>query len=170
MFAVGGVARALTGDVASLLRPPGAQDEAAFLASCIKCDKCRSACPQGCIRPAAIEDGILNARTPRLNFERGACDFCGKCADACPTGAIADFNSEPISIGVARLNAAECANCEKCLEACPYEAIQWDAQNALPIIDELKCNGCGRCEFICPSASFGYYSGAKQRAIHVETV
>ena len=37
MFAVGGVAYALEGEDRGLLRPPGAQDEAHFRATCLKC-------------------------------------------------------------------------------------------------------------------------------------
>lgn len=170
VFVIGGASRTLAADSEPLLRPPGAEDEASFLALCIKCDKCRSACPQGCIRPAALEDGILNARTPRLNFELGACDFCGKCVDVCPTGALGSLDAAQAKLGVARLEASECASCKKCAEACPYGAIQWDEQSGLPIIDAVQCNGCGKCEFVCPSASFGYYTGSKQRAIHVEPI
>ena len=45
MFAVGGAAYALSGDDLKPLRPPGAQDAAHFAATCLKCNRCESACP-----------------------------------------------------------------------------------------------------------------------------
>lgn len=57
MFAVGGVAYALEGEDRGLLRPPGAQDEAHFRATCLKCNgakpPARSAvCARACSRTA----------------------------------------------------------------------------------------------------------------------
>lgn len=79
MFAVGGAAYALSGDDPKPLRPPGAQDAAHFAATCLKCNRCESACPQQCLRTGVLEDGILNWRTPIMDFHRGACTFCGAC-------------------------------------------------------------------------------------------
>ena len=31
---------------------------------------------EGDAKFAAVEDGFLNARTPKLDFRRGFCDFC----------------------------------------------------------------------------------------------
>ena len=84
MFAVGGAAYALEGEDRGLLRPPGAQDEAHFRATCLKCNRCETACPQHCLRTGVLEDGLLNWRTPIMDFHRGACDFCGVCEDVCP--------------------------------------------------------------------------------------
>ena len=47
-----------------LLRPPGGQDEANFIAKCLKCDRCRSVCHTSVIGPANLADGLLDARTP----------------------------------------------------------------------------------------------------------
>ena len=165
VIALGGASRALSGEH-DLLRPPGGQDETHFIAACVRCDRCRSACPTECIRPAALEDGLVNVRTPHLNFELGYCNFCGKCAEVCSTGALQAFD-ETCQIGYAHLDASACARCEKCVDACSYQAISWDDANQLPVIDESKCNGCGQCENICPSASYGYYTGNTRRAIYV---
>ena len=86
-FAVGSAASALDGG-ATCLRPPSAEDEERFRSLCLKCDRCRSACPQGCVRTGTLEDGLLNWRTPVMDFHRGLCDFCGRCEQTCPTGAI----------------------------------------------------------------------------------
>ena len=54
---------------ATLLRPPGGQDEEQLVRGCLHCEKCREVCPKHAIAPAHIEDGILNARTPRMDFK-----------------------------------------------------------------------------------------------------
>ncbi|MEE0594485.1 MAG: 4Fe-4S dicluster domain-containing protein, partial [Eggerthella lenta] len=54
---------------ATLLRPPGGQDEEQLARGCLHCEKCREVCPKHAIAPAHLEDGILNARTPRMDFK-----------------------------------------------------------------------------------------------------
>lgn len=165
VIALGGAAKALAGE-GDLLRPPGGQDEARFIGACVKCDRCRSVCPTGCIRPAALEDGLVNVRSPRLKLSLAYCDFCGKCVEVCSTGALEAFG-QTCRIGCAHLDAESCARCKKCVDACIYQAISWGEATQLPVVDEASCNGCGRCENICPSASYGYYTGATRRAIYV---
>ena len=64
MFAVGGAAYALEGEDRGLLRPPGAQDEAHFRATCLKCNRCETACPQHCLRTGVLEDGLSTGARP----------------------------------------------------------------------------------------------------------
>ena len=59
LLALGGTGVALAGE-RQLLRPPGGQDEGRLWGACIKCDRCRSACPHGAIDVAHLEDGIVN--------------------------------------------------------------------------------------------------------------
>lgn len=172
MAAVGGVGVALAGQD-ELLRPPGAQDETRFLKLCLKCDRCRSVCPQTCITISTLEQGLINARTPRLDFHKGYCDFCGKCADVCPTGAILPGFDEAVDrVGVAVIDEDEClafsgsGGCRKCIEECPYEAIV--AVAGVPRVIADSCNGCGICEHACPSGSLRAFSGdRKRRGINV---
>lgn len=180
MLAVGGVSVAWANET-ELLRPPGAQDEESFLGACIRCDRCRSACPQNAISVAHMEDGIINIRTPKMNYKLGACDFCGGeflCAVNCPTQAISfGFDPSKDMIGVAKVDYEECllyrSNshlCSRqCVSACPYDAVIYDPNdNSLSVNVEL-CNGCGICEYVCPSASYGTYTSSGKRGINVES-
>lgn len=163
-----------------LLRPPGAQDEAALIAGCIRCGKCREVCPQSAIGVAHIEDSIINARTPNMDFKSGYCNFCQDreggplCAQVCPTGAIKKLqDTSNVIIGKAELNrdwclAARGMGCHECVDHCPYNAITI-GEDAVPVVQFDLCNGCGACERYCISMSSGaLIDGANDRAILVK--
>ena len=148
---VGASAIAFAGE-GGLLRPPGGQDEGALVAACVKCDRCRSACPTNVVGVAHVEDGLLQARTPVLDFHKGYCDFCGKCQ------------------GVAVVQKDRCIayfeGCVECEKACPYEAIALDDVGH-PVIDAAKCNGCGVCENVCPALVYRSFAGGSRRGVVV---
>lgn len=169
-FAVGGAAYALSGDETPL-RPPGAQDETRFKAACIKCERCRSVCPRGCIKTATLEQGTLNWRTPVMDFHRGFCDFCGQCETVCPTGAIQNVSENSSHIGEAVVDTDRCiawvqGGCRVCVDACPYKAITLDSSGR-PVVDASACNGCGICENECPSNTFLSFAGGALRGINI---
>lgn len=171
LFALGGAGKALAGEQ-ELLRPPTTQGEDAFAAKCLKCNRCETVCPQGSIRTAVLEDGLLNWRMPAMDFHRGICDFCGKCAEVCPSGAIEGIDENSNRIGVAVIEQDRClayqqSGCRICVEACVYGAISLD-EHGRPVVDTSKCNGCGRCEYKCPSNSYLSYGGGKKRGINVQ--
>lgn len=181
----------------NLCRPPGGQVEDHFIGACVRCGKCMEVCPTGVIVPAAIEDGIVNVRTPKLNFSRtatdlgglmGWCDHCAehnggqaKCADVCPSGALdlaVDSSFDTMHLGVAEITTDWCLawllkGCTLCKNACPRDAIYFDDVNR-PHVETELCNGCGSCEQVCVSLesvslSAGDRSG-ETRAIHVNPV
>ena len=179
LLAVGGVTKYAFGSEL-VLRPPGGQNEDHFIATCIKCDRCRSACPLNCISVANMNDGLLNARTPKLDFHKGYCDFCDGdflCAANCPTGAlgaVGSFDPKTEWIAPAILDTGLCiayqpegGGCRRCIDGCPFGAITADAYNR-PVVDVKKCNGCGYCEYICPSNTYRLFSRTGKRAISVE--
>ena len=144
-----------------------------LFSACIKCDRCRSVCPTGVIGVGHVEDGLLNARTPVLDFRRGICDFCGLCQRVCPTGAIGNFDETAEKIGMAIVQTDRCIayfdGCRECSDACPYDAITLD-EGSHPVVDPEHCNGCGVCENICPALVYRSFSGGTRRGIQVVTI
>jgi ferredoxin-type protein NapG len=120
-----------------------------------------------------MNDGLLNSRTPKLDFHKGYCDFCNLCIEHCPTAALQTFDPDVEWIGPAVIDEELCiaylvnGGCRLCVDGCPFDAISVDSNNR-PIVDLSKCNGCGYCEFICPSNSYRSYQGTNRRAIAVE--
>ncbi|MFX0005057.1 MAG: P-loop NTPase [Candidatus Hodarchaeota archaeon] len=51
---------------------------------------------------------------------------------------------------------SNCINCKKCVNDrfCEFNALKWDDQNSIPIIDFLKCEGCGACKVLCSEHAF----------------
>jgi len=173
MLAVGGITKYAFGET-PLLRPPGGQDEDHFIAACIKCDRCRSICPLNCIAVANMNDGLLNARTPKLDYRIGYCDFCNLCIECCPTGALRSFDPEQEWIAPAVIDRDLCiahqpegVGCRRCIDGCPFEAIRAD-DFGRPVVEVEKCNGCGYCEYICPSNSYRVFTGTRKRGITVQ--
>ena len=167
----------------AIVRPPGGQDEDRLISACIRCEKCYEICPRDVIRPAHIEDGILNMRTQTFDFSDGYCDWCTEenggtplCVSACPTRALelpAGATKENTIIGKAVINTDWCLaykliGCRFCYDACPYGAITLDDENR-PVVLDNKCNGCGACESVCVSLQNGSISeGATSRAITIK--
>jgi MinD superfamily P-loop ATPase len=50
----------------------------------------------------------------------------------------------------------QCINCRQCIDDhfCEFNALNWDDQNMIPIIDFLKCEGCGACKVLCSEKAF----------------
>jgi ferredoxin-type protein NapG len=156
------------------LRPPGAgEDEADFLARCIRCGKCGLACPYDVVffddpaRPVPVSGDALSG-TPRIYPARGACRLCADlpCIAACPSGALQPLQDRrQVRMGLAVLDRDRCValkgmRCEVCYRSCPLidEAIsidyylrEGDAIHAVfePVVSAEACVGCGICEQRC---------------------
>ena len=168
-----GVATTSVDAASAPLRPPGGQDEARMLARCVRCDRCRSACPTDCIVLATPEDGLARMRTPLVSYKDGGCTFCDRCIDACPTGALAPFDPHAEKIGLAQVNADACVafrspgSCKLCQDACAFDAIV--ISEGHPKVVRERCNGCGLCEAACWGRGRDD-TGATVRGIEVRTV
>ncbi|MDR1284757.1 MAG: 4Fe-4S dicluster domain-containing protein [Campylobacteraceae bacterium] len=89
------------------LRPPGALDENAFLATCIKCGQCIQVCPYHSINMYDIAN-LNSIGTPYIDaYERG-CYLCDlfPCVLACPTGSLQHevTTADDIRMGTAYIN------------------------------------------------------------------
>lgn len=156
MLGLGAVVRG-AGSGAQFVRPPGAIVEPAFLASCLKCQRCAEVCPTGIITQVIVAENVLGFGTPRLSFHQGYCTLCMKCAEVCPTGALRVPPGQAVVPGVAEINTLNCVawnwgGCTKCRQACPNDAVLLDSSDR-PAIDSTRCNGCGQCEYECPSST-----------------
>ena len=49
----------------------------------------------------------------------------------------------------ARVDITKCHGCQGCDAICPECAIEWNAINNVPIIDDDKCVECGLCVIAC---------------------
>ena len=141
---------------ASLVRPPGALPEKAFLSRCIKCGQCMRICPTNVIQPAGMQGGLEGLWTPVLNFRIGTsgCQFnCIACGNLCPTAAIRPISIDerlgknryaeqgPITIGTAFVDRGRCLPwamdrpCIVCQENCPVSPKAIRTRNVFNTID-----------------------------------
>lgn len=147
------------------LRPPGAVDELTLKGLCTRCGNCIRSCPHGIIRRETGRHGIAGILTPVLTFDEDYCrEDCTRCTRVCPSGALAgmDLGNKPhIQIGLAQVDMNICLlgedrECSACMRWCPYNAIGYVFSEAeytlVPVIDDVKCNGCGACEVACPTS------------------
>lgn len=183
LLALGGVGAAMPAE--ALVRPPGGQGEAQLASACIRCEKCYEVCPRSVIAPSHLEDGLVQVRTPVMDFSSNWCDFCQEenggdplCVKCCPTQALelpAGATAESTIIGEAVIDTDTCLayrliGCKFCYDACPYEAIELDDEGRPHVIVE-NCNGCGACESVCVSLkNASITAGATHRAIIVVPV
>jgi ferredoxin-type protein NapG len=147
-----------TGDHA-LLRPPGAIDEASFLATCQRCDACVRACPADAIYLLGRSAGDATG-TPVIDPDRAPCVVCDglQCTQVCESGALATLLvPKHIRMGVAEVYDPLCLRtqgdgCTICVERCPMgtDALCLDGDGP-PLVKAEGCVGCGVCQHACPT-------------------
>ncbi len=147
------------------LRPPGAAAEKDFAGLCLRCSNCVKSCPTKIIHADTGEGGVLGLLAPVLSYQKEYCrEECNACTQVCPSGALQSLNlneKRRYVIGEALLDATLCVlalgerDCDLCASSCPFDAVRihWDEEQyiAYPVVDRQKCNGCGACEFACPT-------------------
>lgn len=155
------------------IRPPGVEDEQAFLSTCLRCSQCMKICPTTALQPALSEAGLEGVWTPVVVPRLGYCDYgCNACGQVCPSGAIPPLSLEEkrlVVIGTARIDRDRClpwasaTTCVVCEEMCPTPAKSIRLEEATvidaagvelvvqrPVVLRERCIGCGICEQHCP--------------------
>ena len=154
---------------ATALRPPGALDEAAFLAACVRCGLCVRDCPYDTLRLATLGDNIATG-TPWFSARSVRCEMCEDipCVAACPTGApersLTDIGKARMGLAVL-IDQETCLNflglrCGVCYRVCPAIDKAITLENVhnprsdrhallLPTVHSEACTGCGKCEQAC---------------------
>ncbi|WP_211563328.1 ferredoxin-type protein NapF [Magnetovibrio blakemorei] len=138
--------------VVAPFRPPWSRAEQHFVDLCTHCNECRDVCAEQIIV-------LGGGGYPEVDFQNGECSFCGDCAQVCEPGAIVAahvFEALPWNLGVEL--SANCLSqngvmCRVCGERCDARAIRFQLAvggNALPVIDQSSCTGCGACIAPCP--------------------
>ena len=68
----------------------------------------------------------------------------------------------------ARVDVTKCQGCQGCYAICPEGAIEWNAINNVPIIDDDKCVECGLCVIACDDGAAGI-AAWNRRAMNNQT-
>jgi polyferredoxin len=157
----------------TLIRPPGAQAETAFLGTCVRCGECMKVCIGNALHATWLEAGLEGVFTPRLLGRIGYCEYnCTLCGQVCPTGALRKLSKkekQATVIGRAYFDKNRCLPyasgipCIVCEEHCPTpdKAIKFREAQVLntkgelvtllqPYVIDSLCIGCGICENRCP--------------------
>ncbi len=151
------------------VRPPGAGEEADFLAACLRCGLCVRDCPYNTLKLSQIGDDVALG-TPYFEARKIPCEMCEDipCVQACPTGALdpklTDIDDSRMGLAVV-IDQENCIafqglRCEICFNVCPVRGdaitlnMQHNARSSkhalfVPIVHSDACTGCGKCEHSC---------------------
>lgn len=54
---------------------------------------------------------------------------------------------------IASIKNRSCSGCKLCLEVCPYDAISFDEEEGVAVVNSILCQGCGACAAVCPNGA-----------------
>lgn len=139
---------------ATIIRPPGADNEWSFLSACTRCGKCQDVCPQSIIKLFNERGGTAYAFTPYIDLTVNPCTMCNKCTEVCPTDALTGENGQELA--KVQFHSHHCLTyegvlCDSCIRKCPEKALSLDKTGRLELNQEL-CNGCAVCHHACIQA------------------
>ena len=137
--------------------------EDTFNTLCIRCGNCIRSCPTKILHHHIDSSRLISLMTPEVRFINGYClEDCNLCSKVCPSGSISLFSpgdKKKIIMGKAEIEFDKCwlsnnRECNRCEVSCRYDAIAIglgeEGSEALPLIDQKLCTGCGACVVICP--------------------
>ena len=145
----------------TFIRPPGAVDEDAFLATCIKCGQCIQVCPYHSLSLLDINE-FSSIGTPFVDARDRGCYLCDlfPCILACPSGALNHDITLPneVNMGVAYIK-----NIDICLSYLGKNVEKIDIEKILKhsnkndredkVIEDMKSyigKPCTICADLCP--------------------
>lgn len=145
-----------------LLRPPGAVEEEAFLAGCIRCYRCQDACDVGAIRFFTEADG-RHYHTPHVDPAVKACNLCMRCTQVCPTHVLSPLQPAErakVDMGSVELRKDLCLS-YKAKRIRDEQAMLVDLGRSATESEALaeRRGPCGECHMFCP---------LRERAIKLE--
>lgn len=150
------VSRPVSPDRPIAVMPPGAGRRDDFSRKCVSCHVCIANCPEKVLRPSL---SFKSFGQPEMDFRDGYCLMsCTRCSNICPSGALMPLQAEMrpnVRMGVAMFDHKRCVRtvngdeCSACARKCPVKAISF--VDRYPVVDDLKCVGCGACEHVCPA-------------------
>lgn len=124
------------------IRPPGVEDEQAFLAACLRCGECMKVCLKNALHPTLLEAGAEGLWSPKLVPRAGYCEYnCTLCGEACPSGAIPELSREQKH--KAKMGTA-CFDKNRCIPWVAYDS--WNEKG-----EWSKEFNCAVCEEHCPT-------------------
>ncbi len=145
------------------IRPPGAVPDPLFSSLCTRCGNCIRQCPTGLLQASDAGANGTDWGTPVCSFRGTWCrSDCVDCTRVCPSNAMRPVSRDEkknVKIGRAVVDFEHCLladdrECAICARDCPTEAIFFEWSDAeyrqIIVIDETRCNGCGRCLISCP--------------------
>jgi len=136
-----------------LLRPPGAVDEAGFLATCIRCTRCQEVCDEGAIQFFS-ETGGRHAHTPYVDPSRRACTLCMKCTRVCPSRALEPIEERDyaaVAMGSVVLHEELCLSHRARRIRDEQDLLHQLGRSATEAEAPTQRRGpCGECHMVCP--------------------
>jgi Fe-S-cluster-containing hydrogenase component 2 len=110
------------------------------------------------IHTPLIMSEITSVKPVRIHWNKNKCTTCMSCTVVCSerhTGMSSPSRSRIrilVSLPDGECTAEYCRQCKDapCAAACPEEAIQFDQQLRVWLVDEKLCTGCGQCVEACP--------------------
>ncbi len=140
------------------IRPPGALPEAEFLFACTRCGDCAAACPHSAIDLLSVKQGGA-FNSPAITPSIQPCLMCEDfpCIQSClPKALTFPKDSSVVKIGFVKIDEKKCwsalgQECDYCEKECRrYVGAIHLKPGFPPEINTDLCDGCGRCEYICP--------------------
>lgn len=66
------------------------------------------------------------------------------------------YQKDSLSKLESRFLPEKCTHCKQCVDDkyCEFHAITWNEEKEVPIVNILKCEGCGACQYLCPEHAF----------------